>query len=409
MADTVEAATAVIGAGFLGGALREAGLSGRPFVIACEILMDSLEWRVQQPGDTIVAVYHRGALAELRAYPRNRRGFFRIAWENDAPIRWEFMPQESWVRRRAVSCRVTSTVWGALWESALPPDLTPSGLLLNSRDSARAVGYISELQHELTDRLFVYDIDFYYDVRVGDSLWILMEENRYPEDGESGFLRIIGAKYRFSSGRLVEALPFYRYPEGASEPYLEHFHRDGGSMRTMFLRMPVPYGRISSPFSDARMHPVLGYTRAHRGIDYAAPLGTEVYAVGDGVITMRQWHGGYGNFIKIRHANGYETAYAHLSSYAAGQSVGSHVRQGQIIGYVGSTGLSTGPHLHFEMIKNGVHVNPALEIVPPSDPLEGRELQAFLDQLPVLEAGWAVLNRGPLPVPGAGEDPEEDE
>ena len=399
MADTVETLSGVIGAGFLGGALRDAGLSGRVHTLACGVLIDSLGWRVQQPGDTLVAVYHRERLAELRAYPRNRRGFFRISWRDDNPHSWEYMPQESWVRRRAVSCRVSSTVWGALWESAIPLDLTPTGQLMNPRDSARAVGYISELQHELTDRIFVYDIDFYYDVRVGDSLWILLEENRYPEDGESGFLRILGARYRFASGRLVEALPFFRFPQGVSESYLDHFHRDGGSLRTMFLKMPVPFGRISSPYSSARLHPVLGYTRAHRGVDYAAPIGTEVYAVGDGVITMRQWHGGYGNFVKIRHASGYETAYAHLNSYASGQSVGTHVRQGQIIGYVGSTGLSTGPHLHFEMLRQGSHVNPAEEIVPPSDPLEGDELQAFLRQLPVLEASWALLNRAPLPLP----------
>lgn len=399
MADTVQSLTGVIGPGFLGGALRDAGLSGRAFTGACELLIDSLGWRVQQPGDTIVAVYHRGRLAELRAYPRNRRGFFRICWSGDSPCLWEFKPQENWVRRRAVNCRITTTVWGALWESAVPSDLTPSGILLTDRDSSRAVGYVSELQHELTDRLFCYDIDFYYDVRVGDSLWILLEETRYPEDGESGFLRILGAKYKFASGRLVEALPFFRYPQGVAEAYLDHFHRDGASLRTMFLKMPVPYGRVSSPYSSARLHPVLGYTRAHRGIDYAAPMGTEIYAVGDGIITMRQWHGGYGNFVKIRHANGYETAYGHLNGFAQGQAVGTHVRQGQIIGYVGSTGLSTGPHVHFEMLRYGSHVNPAEEIVPPSDPLEGQELQAFLDQLPVLEGAWSLLNGAPLPVP----------
>lgn len=399
MADTIDTCVGVIGEGFLGGALRDAGVTGNAFARACELLVDSLGWNVQQTGDTIIAVYHRGRLAELRAYPRNRRGFFRVCWTGDSPSLWEYSPQESWIRTRAVTCRVTSTVWGALWDSALPPDLTPTGMLLSPRDSSRAVGYISELQHELTDRLFCYDIDFYYDVRVGDSLWILIEETRYPEDGESGFLRILGAKYSFAGGGLAEALPFYLYPEGSTEAYLDHFHRDGASLRTMFLRMPVPYGRVSSPFSSARLHPVLGYTRAHRGTDYAAPLGTEIYAVGDGVITVRQWQGGYGNFVRIRHANGYETAYGHLNGFAQGQAVGTHVRQGEIIGYVGSTGLSTGPHVHFEMVKNGTHVNPADEIVPPSDPLEGEELQAFVRQLPVLESSWAILSGAPLPVP----------
>ncbi len=410
LADTVETLTGVVGDGFLGGALRDAGLAGSEYVRVCGLLIDSLGWTVHQPGDTIIAVYHRGNIAELRAYPRSRRGFFRICWSAGSPCLWEYAPQESWVRTRAISCRITSTVWSALWDSAIPSDLTPTGMLLNSRDSSRAVGYISELQHELTDRLFCYDIDFYYDVREGDSLWILLEETRYPEDGESGFLRILGAKYRFAAGGLAEALPFYRFPEGETVAYLDHFHRDGASLRTMFLKMPVPYGRISSPFSSARLHPVLGYTRAHRGTDYAAPLGTEIYAVGDGVITIRQWQGGYGNFVKIRHANGYETAYGHMNGFASGQSVGTHVRQGEIIGYVGSTGLSTGPHVHFEMIRNGTQVNPADEIVPPSDPLEGEELEAFVEQLPVLESAWALLNGSPLPVPASeGASPRQGE
>ncbi len=405
MADTVDIMVGVVGDGFLGGALWDAGLSGRNYEQVCAILRDSLGWRVQQLGDSIVAVYHRDRLAELRAYPRNRRGFFRICWTDGVPGLWEFSPQESWIRTRAVQCRVTSTVWGALWESAIPGDLTSNGMLLSARDTARAVGYVSELQHELTDRLFCYDIDFYYDVRTGDSLWILIEETRYPEDGESGFLRILAAKYKFAGGGLAEALPFFVTPEGDESSYLDHFHRDGASLRTMFLKMPVPFGRVSSPFSGARLHPVLGYTRAHRGIDYAAPLGTEIYAVGDGVITVRQWQGGYGNFIKIRHANGYETAYGHMNGFASGQAVGSRVRQGEIIGYVGTTGLSTGPHLHFEMIKNGSHVNPAEEIVPPSDPLEGENLALFLEQLPVLDAAWTVLNGSPIPVPPPPEPP----
>ena len=169
----------------------------------------------------------------------------------------------------------------------------------------------------------------------------------------------------------------------------------------MFLKMPVPFGRISSGYSNAREHPVLGYTRAHRGIDYASPLGTEIYAVGDGTITMRGWSGGYGNIVRIRHANGYETGYGHMNGFASGQSVGSYVRQGEIIGYVGSTGLSTGPHVHFEMKKNGSYVNPAEEIVPPANPLTGDELERFLAEMPVLETQWSILSGMELPVPEA--------
>ena len=411
MADTIDVCRSTIGDGFLGGAVRELGIEGGGYLATCSVLMDSLGWTVQQTGDTLSAIYCRGILSEVRAFPRNRRGFYRIIFENESPVLWEYVPQERWIRQRAICCEVTTTVWDALWDSAIPGDLSESGMLLSSRDSARAVGYVSELQHELTDRLFCYDIDFYYDVQVGDSLWILIEENRYPTDGETGFRRILSAKYQFSAGGLAEALPFFHRPDDAEEAeiVLDHYHRDGASLRTMFLRMPVPFGRVSSGYSNARQHPVLGYTRAHRGIDYAAPLGTEIYAVGDGTITVRGWLGGYGNMVRVRHANGYETGYGHMNGFASGQSVGSYVRQGEIIGYIGSTGLSTGPHVHFEMKKNGSYVNPALEIVPPADPLDGEELERFLAELPVIEAQWSLLAGMPLPVPDPINEPVVEE
>ena len=401
MADTIDILTSTIGEGFLGGAIRELGISGGQYLSTCGILMDSLGWTVQRTGDTLTAIYCRGSLSEVRAFPGNRRGFYRVVFAEGVPSAWEYVPQERWIRQRAICCEISTTVWDALWETALPPDLSQSGMLLCDRDSARAVGYISELQRELTDRLFCYDIDFYYDVRVGDSLWILIEENRYPTDGETGFRRILASKYRFAAGGVAEAFPFFHRPDEAEEAeiILDHYHRDGASLRTMFLKMPVPFGRISSGYSSAREHPVLGYTRAHRGIDYASPLGTEIYAVGDGTITMRGWSGGYGNIVRIRHANGYETGYGHMNGFASGQSVGSYVRQGEIIGYVGSTGLSTGPHVHFEMKKNGSYVNPAEEIVPPADPLTGEELERFLAEMPVLEAQWSLLSGMELPVP----------
>jgi murein DD-endopeptidase MepM/ murein hydrolase activator NlpD len=401
LADTIDVHMSSIGDGFLGGAVRDLGISGGQYLSTCGILMDSLGWAVQRAGDTLSAIYCRDQLSELRAYPRNRRGFYRICYTDGSPSDWEYVPQERWVRQRAISCEISTTVWDALWETALPEDLTGSDILVSSRDSSRAVGYISELQRALTDRLFVYDIDFYYDVKVGDRLWILIEENRYPVDGETGFRRILAAKYQFAYGGIAEAFPFFHRPEesDSAEIILDHYHRDGASLRTMFLKMPVPFGRVSSGYTDARMHPVLGYTRAHRGIDYAAPLGTEIYAVGDGVITLRGWNGGYGNMIRIRHANGYETGYGHMSNFASGQSVGSFVHQGEIIGYVGSTGLSTGPHVHFEMKRNGSYVNPATEIMPPADPLEGEELERFLAEMSVIESQWSMLTGTVLPVP----------
>jgi murein DD-endopeptidase MepM/ murein hydrolase activator NlpD len=406
LADTLTVSSSVIGDGFLAGALHEVGINGSCYLSCCAVLQESLQWRVQHAGDTIEAVWNRGRLAELRAYPRGVRGFYRVELTSEGAFSsWEFVREEQWLRTRQVACTVESTVWESLWDSALPPDLCPEGAVVTSRDSSRAWAYVSELQHELTDRLFAYDIDFYHDVRVGDRVWILLEEVRYPGTGETGFRRILAAKYEFAAGGIAEALPFYRVPEGSTDgvAVLEFFHRDGASLKTMFLRMPVPFGRVTSAFSSSRMHPVLGYSRAHTGIDYGAPSGTEIWAVGDGVITLRQYQGGYGNMVRIRHANGYETGYGHMSGFAQGQSTGSYVRQGEVIGYVGSTGLSTGPHVHFEMKRNGTYINPATEIVPPVDPLEGEDLAAFQAGLPIMEAVWDRMAGSPIPRAEEGE------
>ena len=406
MADTVDVVTATIDVS-LWGTLSELGLAGGLNAQCSAILQDSLGWgNGQQPGDTVEAVFRHGRLREIRAYPRYLRGFYTISLDSARCVDgFRYVPQERWLRIRAASFEVERTVYEAIREFALPEDLTPSGGLATRRDSLRAAGYVVEFQQNLTDRLFAYDIDFYHDVRPGDSVWVLFEETVYPETGEVGFRRILAAKYGFRGGGLVEALPFWHQPDtlldGGVSMVLDHYHRDGASLRTMFLKMPVPFGRVSSPYSGARMHPVLGYTRAHRGIDYAAPTGTEIFAVGDGVITKRGWNGGYGNYVRVRHANGYETEYGHLSGYASGQSVGTYVRQGEVIGYVGSTGLSTGPHCHFGMKKNGGFVNPATEILPPADPLEGEELAEFGRQVPVLEEAWEMLAGRELPVPEA--------
>ncbi|MDM7993988.1 MAG: M23 family metallopeptidase [Candidatus Fermentibacter sp.] len=400
LADTLQVRVTTIGDGFLGGALWDVGVTGDDYVDVCTVLRDSLGWSVQHAGDTIEASFTRGRLVEVRALPRGGRGFYSILFgAGGGPESWQYVRQEEWTRIRAVSCTVTSTVWQSLWDGALPEDLTPSGSIITDRDSSRAWAYISELQHELTDRLLAYDIDFYYDVQSGDRVFILLEEVRYPDASETGFRRIIAVKYAFAAGRTIEVFPFYHVPDSSDVAVLDHYHRDGASIRTMFLKMPVPFGRISSPFSGSRLHPVLGYSRAHNGTDYAAPEGTEIYAVGDGVITVRQSSGGYGNLVRIRHGNGYETGYGHMSSFAAGQSVGTYVRQGEIIGYVGSTGLSTGPHVHFEMKRNGTYVNPSEEILPPVDPLEGAELEAFQAGVTAIEACWARMSDDLPPPP----------
>lgn len=409
LADTIDIRVGVVGESFLGGAIMGAGLSGSHYLDCCRILMDSLGWNVQQFGDTLEVIYHNGIFSELRAFPSTRRGYFLIQADQHGEIcSWAYVPETRWTRLRSIECEVEfgGSVWWAIRNSAIPPDLTPSGMIVTSRDSSRVWAYVADLQHEMTDRILSYDIDFFYDVQPGDHFWLLVEEEHFPDSRETRFRRILAVKYLFNYGGLVEAFPFFHSPSDSTDTdgvlerirVLDFYHRDGASLRTMFLKMPVPFGRISSPYSDSRLHPVLGYTRAHRGVDYAAPMGTEIFAVGDGVITMRQYNGGYGHYVRIRHANSYVTGYGHLSEYASSQQVGSYVRQGEVIGYVGSTGLSTGPHVHFEMKKSGSFVNPSTEILPPVDPLAGEELERFSVQCNSLESIWLQLSGDVLPV-----------
>jgi len=405
LADTIEIRTSFVEeGGTLGALLYSTGIEGNRYLNCCEIFIDSLGWTSVHVGDTLEARFSRDTLTEVRARPRSGRGYYCIEFDGSSePVDWYWVPEDQYRRLRSVILVVNSSVWTSIANSGVPSDLTPSGHIVTSRDSIREIAYIKGLENELANRLFVYDIDFYYDVQPGDSVWVLLEETRYPGSQETVFRRIIAAKYNFALGGMTEAIPYFHQvdslaPDG-SAIILDHYHRDGASLRTMFLKMPVPFGRISSHFSSARMHPVLGYTRAHQGIDYASPMGTEIYAVGDGVITVRGVRGGYGNMVRIRHANGYETGYGHMNGFAPSQEIGSYVRQGDVIGYVGSTGLSTGPHVHFEMKKNGAFVNPASEILPPANPLSGDDLELFMHQLPVLESTWTWIAGANIPVP----------
>lgn len=404
LADTVEIqCMRVESGGTLGGLLYRTGITGWRYNQCCSILMDSLGWRSVHVGDTLEAVYHSDVLAEVRARPIRSRGYYSIVFGKDGTAEsWAWVDVDKWTRMRAVTMSIESSVWQSIANAAVPADLTPSGSILTARDSTKKIAFVTEIANAVANKLFVFDIDFYYDVRPGDSLWLLLEETVFPHTNEVSFRRIIAAKYKFSNGGITEALPYFHTPDSLDNTnipvILDYYHRDGASLRTLFIKMPVPFGRISSEYSHAREHPILGYTRQHLGIDYASPLGTEIFAVGDGVITMHGWNGDYGNHVRIRHSNGYATGYGHMNGFVSGQTVGTYVRQGEIIGYVGSTGLSTGPHLHFEMLKNGSFVNPALEILPPADPLVDADLEKFLQQTPVLESIWSILGDSEIPV-----------
>jgi len=216
---------------------------------------------------------------------------------------------------------------------------------------------------------FAYDIDFAQDLRVGDSFAVVYEELYRDGDRVRGG-GILAARF-VNHGRVYDAVRFAR--EDGSSGY---FDPTGRPLKKAFLRTPVEFTRISSRFASARRHPILGVMRAHRGVDYAAPAGTPIRAAGNGRVAFRGWKSGYGNVVILEHANKYSTLYGHLSRFAKA-GVGARVDQGEVIGYVGRTGLATAPHLHYEFRLSGVHRDPLSIELPKADPLVAHELARF--------------------------------
>lgn len=210
--------------------------------------------------------------------------------------------------------------------------------------------------------IFAWSIDFASAIRVGDSFSILYEKR--TRNGQPAPDGLIHAATFTNAGKEYTAYKFTN-----EEGKLAYFNDEGESLIRQFLKAPLRFSRISSGFSYARFHPVIGRNTAHRAIDYAAPVGTPIMAVGDGLVNYAGYNGGYGHYVSIRHNETYETHYAHLSAYAKGIRSGVRVAQGDVIGYVGSTGWSTGPHLHYEIEKNGTLVNPLKIELPAGDPV----------------------------------------
>jgi len=236
-------------------------------------------------------------------------------------------------------------------------------------DAAKA-GLEDSLTIKLVD-IFAWDIDFARDIRKGDSFKVMFEET-FDDSGKRVDHTIIAAEF-VNRGNVYTGIR-YRDKKGN----IEYYSEDGRNLRKTYLKSPVKFSRISSRFTTSRKHPVLGYTRAHRGVDYAAKSGTPIRAVGDGKIVYLGWRSGYGRFIEIRHNNGiHTTAYAHMKKYGKNMKKGRLVKQGDIIGYVGMSGLATGPHLHFEFRSRGRAVNPLKIKHKSANPVAEEEMTSF--------------------------------
>lgn len=251
--------------------------------------------------------------------------------------------------------------------------------------AGRKAGLTDNLTMELAN-IFAWDVDFALDIREGDSFTLIYEA--FYRDGERVRTGDVLAAEFNNQGRQLRAVRFTD-----AEGNTDYYTPEGKSVRRAFIRTPVDFTRISSRFNPNRRHPIRNEIRAHRGVDYAAPRGTPIKATGDGRVIHRGSRGGYGHTLIIEHAGRYTTLYAHMNGYARGIRRGSRVRQGQTIGYVGDSGLATGPHLHYEFRVDGVHKDPLRADLPSADPLPARYRDDFSTAAEPLLAQLDVVRR----------------
>jgi len=284
--------------------------------------------------DGLLAAFTYG-VDELRTLRVTRQG---------ESYRAELLTRQYDVRVASVRGEIHSSLFGAVMEA----------------------GEDDQLALDLAD-IFMWDVDFNTELQKGDSFRVAVE--KLSVDGSfTRYGRILAAEL-VRGERVIQAVRF----EGQYGP--AYFMPDGRPMRKAFLRSPLRFTRISSGFTNARLHPILGVVRPHFGIDFAAPIGTPVRASADGVVTAAGWDGGYGKVVRMRHANGYETLYGHLSRIDV--RLGQRLAQSTVVGAVGMTGLATGPHLDYRMIRYGAFVNPLKIQSPPADPISADERAAF--------------------------------
>ncbi|MEE2677259.1 MAG: peptidoglycan DD-metalloendopeptidase family protein [Myxococcota bacterium] len=356
-----------------------------------------------QPGDTlgqalgrfdvshrVVHVIDRG-LRPLFDFRRSRPGHSFWLKRDDAgalvEFRYEVSDLESFVLRR------DGDGYKAVHEEAelRPQPVRIAGVVNSSLHEAIVqLGEQGQLANDFSE-IFAWEFDFTRAVRFGDEFKILYERlYRTDPSGKEVYVRpgrILAARYKGASHDL--AAVYFEIEEGRGG----YYRPDGSSVEGQFLRAPLRYTSITSRYTSARRHPILKVTRPHHGIDYAAPKGTPVWSVSDGSVIYRGWAGGFGNLVKVRHSNGYISYYSHLSRFAKDLAVGQQVHQKQILGYVGSTGLATGPHVCFRVAKDGKFVNPSRVPTPAGPPVPSDVLARFTSKRQVL---MAELDQGPL-------------
>lgn len=332
-------------------ALRKQGISGDIIHAISSSMRPVFDFRYAKPGDVFrLGVDDGGDLVSFE-YERSKHERYMVSREEGEFVVERFAPKVE-IRQAAIQGSVRTSLY----------------------DAMASEGERGALAHDFAE-IFAWDVDFSRVVKPGDEFSVVYEQ-RYAvaDDGSERYLgpgRILAAQYMNSR---AEYNAFYFQPEESRGGY---YRADGSSVERNFLAAPLKFRRISSGYSPNRLHPILKVRRPHLGIDYAAPAGTPVWAVADGTVVFRGWQGGFGKSLRIRHANGFVSIYGHLSRFPRGLKVGSKVAQKQVVGYVGSTGLSTGPHLDFRMKKNGKYINPTRVQMPPGSAIGGEHMAAF--------------------------------
>jgi murein DD-endopeptidase MepM/ murein hydrolase activator NlpD len=329
---------------FFSNLLTSLGLSNQEAYNLSQACAPTFDVRTLRVGNTYKAYYSSGDQLEYLVYDRDR--MHQVVFDCTEPY-------DLWIYEKPVVHNekyADVTINSSLWNDMLAADVSPL-LILSLSD------------------IYAWTVDF-FGLQKGDRFRVLYQETVC--DGDVIAVDTVRYAVFSHSGQDFPAI-MYDQQDGGNLWWNEK----GESMRKAFLKAPLKFSRISSGFSYARKHPVTRKVQPHTGVDYAAPKGTPVMTIGDGVITSMKYEGAGGNTIRIRHNSVYSTAYLHLSGYAKGLKVGQRVRQGDVIGYVGSTGRSTGPHLDFRVWKNGTPINPLKMDSPPAEPLKQENMESF--------------------------------
>jgi len=284
----------------------------------------------------------------FKYFPATGTYFYELTKSTDNIINGQKIQLETTTNTYEIS----GTIENSLWNSMAAENISPNIIISFAN-------------------MFAWQFDFLTDTRKGDKFKIIYETETLTKTQNIISTKILAGQYKTAT-HTFNAIAFKD-----SKGYENYFDENGKSIKSSFLKAPLQFKRISSYFTKARFHPILKYYRPHEGIDYAAPTGTPVSTIGDGVVIKSQKSGGYGNLVIIKHPNGYSTYYGHLSKYGKGIKKGVRVRQGQIIGYVGATGLATGPHLDFRIKLNGKFLNFLKLKMPPNITLQGQDKVKF--------------------------------